>query len=86
MRPEMETREQQIEREDALLRRVRYLSDDICHLIINTDLPWVDIAVHIERLRAIIHRWNPTKDEWFDRIYLARFHRLWADWREGKSS
>lgn len=77
----METREQQIERENNLLRRLRYMSDDICHLIVNTDLPWVDIAIQIEHFRQILHRWCPTKDEWFDRIYLARFRRLWSDWR-----
>ncbi len=78
----METREQQIDRESDLLRRMRYVSDEISHLIVNTDLPWADIVVRIEKFRLMMHRWNPAKDEWFDRIYMARFRRLWSDWRQ----
>lgn len=78
----METREQQIERENATLRRLRFIADDICHLIVNTDLPWVDIAIRIERFRAIAHQLYPTKDYLFDWIYMRRFQRLWQDWRE----
>jgi hypothetical protein len=81
----METREQQIERENTMLRRLRFMADDIAHLIVNTDLPWVDIAIQIEHFREVVHKFYPTKDHLFDWIYMTRFQHLWKDWRQDQS-
>lgn len=82
----METREQQIEREENVLRDIRVHADRIAHLIVNTDLPWVDIAIQIERFRAKVHRLYPDKDALFEMVYATRFRRLWNDWRGGTAS
>lgn len=79
----METREDQIRREDERLRRFQQRADAISRLILNTDLPWVDIAIRIEALRAEAQRICPQRMDLFARIYEARFARLWAQWREG---
>ena len=51
----LETREHQIERETKYLQSFGFRADAIAHLIVNTDLPWVDIAIRIDRLRCREH-------------------------------
>jgi hypothetical protein len=77
----METREMQIDREGQRLRSFQHQADAISHLIVNTDLPWVDIAIEVERLRAEAQHLFPLKMGLFELIYESRFHRLWAQWR-----
>ena len=77
----METRADQIERETRRLRDFQSCADDIARLIVSTDLPWVDIAIQIERLRAEAERQFPQKMDLFDLIYVHRFQRLRAQWR-----
>jgi hypothetical protein len=79
----METREMQIEREGRRLRSFQHRADAISHLIVNTDLPWVDIAIEIERLREEARRLFPAKLGLFDLVYESRFRRLWNQWRPG---
>jgi hypothetical protein len=77
----METRADQIERETRRLRDFQSCADDVAWLIVDTDLPWVDIAIRIEELRAEAERLFPQKKDLFDLIYVNRFHRLWQQWR-----
>jgi hypothetical protein len=77
----METREAQIERESRNLTSFQRRADAIAHLIVNTDMPWVDIAIEIERLRKEAHRLFPQKMDLFDLIYERRFARLREQWR-----
>lgn len=79
----METREDQIRRETSNLAAFQRLADDISRLIVSTDLPWVDIEIQIERLRAEAQRLFPLKKYLFDLIYVSRFRRLWQQWRGG---
>lgn len=77
----MESRQDQIERETMCLRRFQRRADRISWLILNTDLPWVDIAWRIEELRREAVRLSPLKTELFELIYVSRFRRLWEQWR-----
>jgi len=77
----LETRENQIERENRYLRSFRLKADAISHLIVNTDLPWVDIAIRIDQLRREAERLFPLKMALFELIYVSRFRRLWSQWR-----
>jgi hypothetical protein len=55
----MESREDQIERETLDLRAFQREADDVCRLILDTDLPWVDIEIRIEKLRQEAERLFP---------------------------
>ena len=77
----METRADQIERETRRLRDFQSCADDVTRLIVDTDLPWVDITIRIEELRAEAARLFPQKQDLFDLIYVNRFRRLWEQWR-----
>lgn len=82
----MESREDQIKRETRYLRAFQREADDICRLILNTDLPWVDIEIRIEKLRQEAERLFPRKTELFTLVYESRFQRLREQWREGGAS
>ena len=77
----MESRADQIARETRCLRSFQLQADAISHLIVNTDLPWIDVSIQIERLREEAVRLWPQKSELFDLIYRSRFDRLQAQWR-----
>ena len=78
----MESRADQIERETRHLRAFQRKADDVARLILNTDLPWVDIEIRIEELRKAAERLRPRNLDLFDLIYVSRFRRLWDQWRE----
>ena len=75
-----ETREDQIQRESRCLRDFQSHADDISRLIVNSDLPWIDIAIQIDGLRREAQRLFPLKMDLFDMIYVSRFKRLWIQW------
>jgi hypothetical protein len=77
----VESREDQIERETRSLLAFQRKADDISRLIVNTDLPWVDVAIRIEELRREADRLYPLKKDLFDLVYVSRFTRLWSQWR-----
>ena len=77
----MESREDQIERETEFLRAFQRQADEVSHLILNTDLPRVDVLLRIESLQEEARRRFPRKMDLFDRLYLSRFRRLWSQWR-----
>lgn len=77
----LETRQHQIERETCNLKRFQFRADAVCHLIVNTDLPWPDVSIRIEGLRRDAERLFPLKMDLFDLIYISRFERLWEQWR-----
>jgi len=77
-------REYEIEAETRRLREFQSRADEISRLIVSTDLPWVDIAIRIEKLRQEAERLFPGKEELFERIYDSRFERLWNQWRSSR--
>ena len=83
MNRSMETRAYQIDRESRYLRRFQDRADEITHLIVNTDVPWIDISIAIEHLREEGRRLFPLKMDLFELIFVSRFKRLWHQWRGG---
>jgi hypothetical protein len=77
----METRADQIERETRHLRDFQSCADDVARLIVDTDLPWIDVSLQIEALRTRAERLFPLKMDLFNLIYVNRFRRLWEQWR-----
>ena len=77
----LETREDQIRRETSYLRAFQARADAISRLVVSTDLPWTDILIQIEDLRAEARRLFPLKMDLFEMIYTRRFHRLREQWR-----
>jgi len=82
----MESREDQIKRETRYLRTFQREADNICRLIIDNDLPWVDIEIKIERLRRRADRLFPRKKHLFTLVYERRFQRLREQWRDPAAS
>ncbi|MBN1672717.1 MAG: hypothetical protein JXR37_16865 [Kiritimatiellae bacterium] len=80
----MDSRDQQIKRETRVLRAFQRKADDVSKLILNTDLPWVDIEIRIDALRRECERLFPGKSALFDRIYGSRFARLRTQWRRSE--
>jgi hypothetical protein len=81
----MESRADQIAKETRRLRRFQQQANDIARLILNTDLPWIDIEIQIARLRREAQRLFPRKADLFELVYVSRFRRLWEQWRESGS-
>lgn len=69
-----------------LAERLRRESHRISALILNSDLPWVDIAIQIEAMRDMCAAEAPEKAELFDAIYVSRFERLREQWRGEEES
>ncbi|HOR27196.1 MAG TPA: hypothetical protein PLS90_06975 [Candidatus Sumerlaeota bacterium] len=65
-----------------LAERLKRQSHRICTEILQSDVEWVDIAIQIERMRAMCEAEAPDKLELFEALYVARFTRLWQQWRE----
>lgn len=55
-------------------------ADRICQLILNSDLPEIDIAIQIDQLRDRCRHEAPDKLELFEVVYVSRFKRLWQQW------
>ncbi len=77
----MESRQDQIRREDRYIRDFQREADEIGHLIVYTDLPVIDISIRIENLRNEAERLFPLKMQLFEWIYICRFKRLLSGYR-----
>lgn len=61
----------------ALLGRT---SDRICSRILHEDIEWVDVAIEIENMRELVRVHCPERLDIFERLYEARFRRMWEQW------
>jgi hypothetical protein len=73
--------DKKLQNETLVLREFQRKADEISFLIINSDLPWVDIAIQIQKLREEAELLFPDKMYLFEMIYISRFTRLWQQWR-----
>lgn len=80
----MHPHKEQIEQETERLRTFQREADGISRLVLNTDLPWIDIAIQIEKLRYRAEEIFPDKMELFELVYVSRFKRLWQQWRSDR--
>ncbi len=58
------------------MRELAQGADRICRMILDGDLPEVDVDIAINSLRYEQEDQFPDGDELFDRIYESRFRRL----------
>jgi hypothetical protein len=58
------------------------MADRVCHLIVTSDYPDVDVAIEKEKVRARCEELFPDRMELYEMIYESRFQRLWDQWRE----
>ena len=68
--------------EYAFARRLSRISDQICNLILFSDLQWLDIQIEIEHMRDLIAQAMPQRLDLFEQLYESRFKRLWQQWRQ----
>ncbi len=63
-------------------RELSNMADRVCHLIVTSDYPDVDVAIEKEKVRARCEELFPDRMELYDMIYESRFQRLWDQWRD----
>ena len=74
----------QRELDHARAREIRDAADRISTMILQKDMPRVDIEIEIRKLRAFVLEQFPEKEELFKAIYVGRFVRLWNQFRKGE--
>jgi hypothetical protein len=60
---------------------IRRTADRIVSLILFGDMPRIDIEIQIESFREDVLTEFPDGGDLFDAIYLARFKRIWSQFR-----
>jgi len=58
------------------MNELKHGADEICALIIHTEMPEVDIAIMRNRLRERCEELFPDRLDLFEMIYESRFDRL----------
>lgn len=65
----------------ALQRRLQRLADEVCALIVATDLPEIDVRIAFEQVRAFADEHFPDRADLFAMLYEARCERLLRQFR-----
>lgn len=63
------------------MRELQRMADRVCTLILNSDLPAVDIAIERSKVRERCLELYPDREDLYDMIYESRFQRLWDQFR-----
>ena len=66
------------------MNELRRLADDVCLLILHTDLPEIDIRIQISQVRQRCEELFPDRLELFEMVYGSRFRRLMEQWHSGE--
>ncbi len=66
----------------SLARKLQRRAWKVSALILQSDLPWIDIEIEINKMRQLVEEECPERLDAFERIYAARFERLRQQWRE----
>lgn len=82
--PEAVTGDRTAEDEARRVDEIRRAADRVCALILYSDLPLIDVRIAAAEARRLCRQICPGDEALFDRIYGARFRRLWAQWRGGE--
>ena len=61
---------------------IRREADRISSLILSSDMPRIDIENGIRAFREKVLRLHPDKEDLFESLYVNRFRRLWAQFRD----
>ena len=67
--------------EEANLRELQHLADQVSYLIVATDTPRVDVEIQRVALRRRCHELFHDKMHVFELVYESRFRRLWEQFR-----
>jgi hypothetical protein len=68
-------------RERERLSDFQRRADLVSSMVLDDDLPWVDVAIAIERLRDLAEEWVPGRGDFFQMVYESRFERLRQQFR-----
>ncbi len=61
---------------------IRMEADRIVSMILDADMPRVDIEIAARTFRSRVLEEFPCKEELFDTLYLGRFRRIWEQFRQ----
>ena len=64
------------------MREVQRMASWVCVLILDTDLPAIDIEIEKNKVRERCLELYPDREDLYDMIYESRFQRLWDQFRE----
>ena len=64
------------------MREVQRMASWVCVLILDTDLPAIDIEIEKNKVRDRCLELYPDREDLYDMIYESRFQRLWEQFRE----
>ena len=63
-------------------RGIRIEADRIVSMILQPDMPRVDIEIAVRTFRSSVLEEFPGREELFDALYLSRFRRIWDQFRK----
>lgn len=63
------------------MARLARMADSVSLLILRDDYPDIDCSLAVENLRQTTLEMFPGRDQLFDMVYLARFRRLYSQFR-----
>jgi hypothetical protein len=66
------------------MREIQRMANRVCVLILNTDLPAIDIEIEKNKVRERCLELYPDKEDLYEMIYESRFQRLWEQFREAE--
>ena len=61
-------------------------AEKIARMILDEDMPRVDIEIAIRSFRTRVLEEFPDKEKLFEGLYLSRFRRLWEQFRDDGTS
>ena len=62
-------------------RQMQRRADRICSLIVASDYPAIDLLIEARRLKGFAVEHFAGRQRLFERVYGARFRRLWGQFR-----
>jgi len=68
------------------MREIQRMANRVCVLILNTDLPAIDIEIEKNKVRERCLDLYPDREDLYDMIYESRFQRLWEQFRAQEES
>ena len=76
-----EAKQRDIERRRARMRELQRMADQVCHLIVFTDYPEIDIVIEEQKVREKCEELFPDRMDLYEMIYESRFERLLVQFR-----
>ncbi len=61
---------------------LKKIADEVCRMILDENLPDVDVEISQNRVREKCRELFPQKLDLFEMIYESRFRRLWEQFRK----